>query len=424
MKDHFENNNLLYINQSGFRRGYSCETALELVLSNWKDELDKNNCITAVFVDFKRAFETVDRHILLQKLEAYGIGGTVLKWFQSYLTNRKQVTKFKNLTSEAIINDYGVPQGSVLGPLLFIIYINDMSYKMMNVFVNVFADDTLVSCSGKPEEIGPIMNEALDNMNEWLKVNKLKINIDKTKCMVLTSSERTCKKYFNNNGEVSSICIKINGRALDTVEEFKYLGVIIDQHLKLNTHVQNVAMKLRRKTGFLSRIARHISPWARLIVYKTIVSPHLDYCCTLLWDIRKTDLQIFQRIQNRCMRVILRCNKYNSIRSMLETLQLLSVEQRIALAVLLFIFKIVNGLMPRYLDKKVDYGKNIHDHDTRTCTLNLTIDRKKKTRTQKSLFYSGYQMYNRLSIDTKLETRFLAYKYKCIGFIKAEISNL
>lgn len=142
--DYIEENKLLSKWQSGYRKNHSCETALNLVLNKWKKLVDNKQTVLSVFLDLKRAFETIDRSRLVEKLKTFGIQNNALKWFTSYLDGRKQCTKINNFTSEQIDNDLGVPQGSVLGAILFIIYINDLPNILENVSINLFADDTLL----------------------------------------------------------------------------------------------------------------------------------------------------------------------------------------------------------------------------------------------------------------------------------------
>jgi retron-type reverse transcriptase len=144
-----ESNEILINEQSGFRKYHSCETALNLVLNNWKEHIEKKKAILAVILDLKRAFETIDRNILLRKLKSYGIRGLVLKWFESFSANRMQRKKFGDSYSEISHINLGVPQGSVLAPILFILYMNDIVTKNCSLYnVNLFADETLVSIAG------------------------------------------------------------------------------------------------------------------------------------------------------------------------------------------------------------------------------------------------------------------------------------
>ena len=151
--EHIDKNGILMANQSGFRQKHSCESSLQFALCKFKTEVDNNKYVIAVFLDLKRAFETIDRNILLTKLNKYGIEGNVLKWLANYLGNRKQRVKVRDSFSGEIVNDFGVPQGSVLGPLLFILYLNDINILIDCEFINLFADDTLLACSDSNLEL-------------------------------------------------------------------------------------------------------------------------------------------------------------------------------------------------------------------------------------------------------------------------------
>ncbi|XP_046750156.1 uncharacterized protein LOC124413536 [Diprion similis] len=172
-------NNILRDEQSGFREGFSCETALQNVIIGWKKSTDKNEKVGVVFLDFKRAFETVDRQRLLIKMEKYGIKGMVLKWFHSYLTHN-------NIMSKKRVTKHGVPQGSVLGPILFVLYINDIVNQLEYCKCKMFADDTVIYVSGNDEcEIERKLNDDLKNISRWLYKNGLRLNTNKTKFMII-----------------------------------------------------------------------------------------------------------------------------------------------------------------------------------------------------------------------------------------------
>lgn len=143
LQDYIDNNNLLVPEQSGFRVAHSCETALNLVISDWQESRERGESIVIVFLDLKRAFETLDRKLLLKKLQQYGIKHNEYKWFESYLSARKQTTKYGDIISSAEETSFGVPQGSILGPILFILYINDIVSSVKHCKISLFADDTI-----------------------------------------------------------------------------------------------------------------------------------------------------------------------------------------------------------------------------------------------------------------------------------------
>lgn len=174
-------NNLIVEDQSGFRPGYSCEAALNLIIADWIEKLDEGCVVLVVYLDLKRAFETIDRGRLLRKLYKFGIEGREQQWFKSYLTGRTQKTKFMNECSSQIENKLGVPQGSILGPLLFILYINDICQVVKHCVVKLFADDTSIYICGKNiSQMVQQLNEDLNSIFNWLQHNKMKINISKT----------------------------------------------------------------------------------------------------------------------------------------------------------------------------------------------------------------------------------------------------
>jgi hypothetical protein len=223
-----KNNDILVEQQSGFRENHSCETALNLILHEWKCQIENGKVIVAVFLDLRRAFETIDRRLLLKKLKQYGFDENTIKWFKDYLTGRKQQTKVGTFLSSLLSCDLGVPQGSILSALLFVLYMNDIVSVVNNVKINLFADDTLlwIACDSVEEAV-TIMNQELEKLYHWLCSNKLSLNIEKTKAMIVT-----LKKNIDKNMKV-----KINNNIIDYVTEYKYLGVILDEHLNFNAFV-------------------------------------------------------------------------------------------------------------------------------------------------------------------------------------------
>ena len=221
--------NILYQNQFGFRKNNSTVFALAQITEMIKVSIDNRKFGCGIFVDLRKAFDTVNHEILLNKLEHYGVRESILKWFQSYLFDRKQFVSFNGESSGLLVNNCGVPQGSVLGPLLFLLYINDLPNisKVLNFYL--FADDTNIYYeSNSLNELEKTVNKELSKLYLWLNVNRLSLNIDNTNFIIFHPFNKPSKQ---------NVTIKINKKTLNEKECIKYLGVIIDSSLSWKHHI-------------------------------------------------------------------------------------------------------------------------------------------------------------------------------------------
>ena len=395
LMDYLKKHDILIENQSAYREKHSCETALQLIISRWKLWLDdKNKVIIAAFLDLSRAFETINVDILLWKLNSIGICDIELRWFESYLTGRTQITKVKGQQSAEMPIRHGVPQGSVLGPLLFVLYMNDIVdavKKNKNVCLNLFADDTLVAvedadaCSAAQR-----LNIVLSDLGTWMKTNNLVLNVKKCNILVLGRKKSVSK--------VPDIIL--DKEKLSIVQSVKYLGVYIDSELNFKTHIEKLIQKFAQRVNYFSRVAKSLNLKCRVDIYKSIVAPYFQYCPTILIYANNTDLNRIQVIQNRAMRIILKCNGYTPIRLMLECLGFLTVRQYYMYQTLYFIFKINNNFLPMYLKHQLVVVHEIHEYQTRNCQ-DFYIGRTNKGSTKKSLFFDGLKAFNDLPQELK-----------------------
>ena len=239
--EYFNENNLLYKSQYGFRTLHSTELAsLEIIDIIGKD-LDNGKLPIGVFLDLSKAFDTLDHTILLDKLLYYGIKGTELAWFKSYLTNRTQFVSYNGTNSGTLSITTGVPQGSILGPLLFIIYMNDIHNASSKFHAILFADDTNLTstlCSFDVNidnncnslQLSTNINKELKNIQIWLEINKLSLNVKKTKFMIFHHKQRNIENLIPQ--------LNLNEQIIERVTDFDFLGLTIDQHLTWNGHVQ------------------------------------------------------------------------------------------------------------------------------------------------------------------------------------------
>lgn len=223
--------------------------------------------------------------------------------------------------SASINVDLGVPQGSVLGPLLFLIYINDIVEIASDSYeIRLFADDALIYTTGySSKEINDKLNKQMEEVDKWVKINRLCVNVEKTKVMLV----RGVRKKVNEE----NIKIKLRSKELEVVTEIKYLGIIIDKNLNFSKHVDYISKKVGAKLGVMRRIGMDISAYMRCIVYKAIIAPLFDYCGSILVGVSKTNVQHLQKLQNQGMRIILRCNRRVKIVDMLEALHLCQLKK-------------------------------------------------------------------------------------------------
>lgn len=189
--------------------------------------------------------------------------------------------------------------------------------------------------------------------------------------------------------------IKINDIDTDKVDHIRYLGVVIDKHLEFKEHVKYITNKMTKKVNLLYRIGRQMSVYIMLRLYKALIVPHLQFCSTVLWMLNKGELQQLQKVQNRAMRVILKCNRYTPINTMLNTLNIMNVNQLVTYRTLIFIHKIKLGSVPEYLGNRIQYVGEIHNHYTRN-TNNFFIQPYNREKTTNSIFVGGIALYNEL----------------------------
>jgi hypothetical protein len=358
--DHFIKNNLFYESQYGFRNSHSTELATLEVLNRIVSQMDKGEIPINIYLDLSKAFDTLDHEILLFKLQYYGVKDESLLLLRNYLSDRKQYVDFNEKQSDLRAISTGVPQGSILGPLLFIIYINDFVKATEFFKPIIYADDTALSAilnmnGNENQNLENQINNELDIINDWFKLNKLSLNISKTKAMV----------FHDPRKKVDTINLKINEIPIDFVEQFNYLGIILDSHLSWRPHVHVIHQKISKTVGILSKLKNFIPVETLLTLYNTLILPYLNYGTFLLGDGNVIGLK---RYKKRSVRLIMN-SKYNAHTSpIFKKLQLLKVYDLYALQELKFAYKFENQTLPKYF-MSINYQRHIdrHNYGTRNA---------------------------------------------------------
>ena len=363
---YLDKNNLLYENQSGFRKAYSTDTCLINLTDQIKLDISKGLYVGMVMIDLQKAFDTVDHEILCKKLKSMGINS--IEWFESYLGERNQVVEANDTLSEAGIVNCGVPQGSILGPLLFLCYINDMPISL-KCKLKLYADDSALIISGKePNKIAEELSKELSSCRSWLIDNKLSLHLGKTEAILFGTKQKLSK--------VESFKVICNGEIIKNVKSVKYLGIQLDDDLAGESIVNEIAKKVNSRLKFLYRYKDYLNTKSRKTLCTALIQCHFDYSCSSWFPgINKGLSDKLQVLQNKMIRFILNLKYRDHIGyKELKEAGFLKVSERVKQLKLGHIFKIKNNTCPSYMNTNFKLlNENVNRSNTRSYQFNFFL---------------------------------------------------
>ena len=354
--DYLEENKLIASKQLAYRRYHSCETATLKIMNDILLLLDRKSKVILLLLDLSAAFDTVQHSSLLQKLKfQYGIDGTVLQWFRSYLESRSTSVLLGDERSTSIEVDIGVPQGSILGPILFVLYTKELQEiaGLYGLSVHMFADDTQLYIDFDEKNLNKIeekIQSCLQHIRWWMQQNHLKLNASKTEVLVLNNKcDRTPKPV--------AITLDPNEQGVEPCTSARNLGIWFDATSSMSVHVSKIIQACHFQLTNLWRIRKRLTKELRVQLVHALIHSRLDYGNALLFGLNKHDLHRLQKIQNSAVRFVYGAKGRRGVTKMRKELHFLPVEMRITFKICFLVYKCLRGMAPSYLSDQLTFRK-------------------------------------------------------------------
>jgi len=400
MLNYIEKKNILYDKQFGFRSNYSTDYAILSIIDKIQQAIDKREFSCGIFLDMSKAFDTVNHQILIAKLNRYGFRGPISDWLTDYLKDRKQFVSIGETFSDQQTILLGVPQGSVLGPLLFLLYINDF-HLCSNIFdFHLFADDASLFYKHKNlTSLQTNANVELGNIYAWLCANKLTLNITKSNYVLFHPSQRKVpldpELYINNN-------------QLKQEKYIKYLGILIDSNLSWKPHINYILSKVKRNCGILCKIRYFVDLRTRVQLYYSLIYPFLIYGILAWGSTYPTTLDPLFKLQKKVMRVITFSNFDERSSPLFKRLNVIKLNDIAFLYISVFMYKYHHSLLPTAFNNFFTKVRDVHKYNTRLSSKSSYA--LPKPRTNYAIFnirFQGVKIWNSLSDNTKVLSKSL-----------------
>ena len=357
--------------------------ALLQLIDQINTNFDESTPTLVAYIDFQKAFDCVNHTRLVNKLKTFNLNSELMDWITNYFSGRTQMTVANNCTSTVMTITQGVPQGSILGPLFYILYANDLANFLTNTCSTYYADDTVLYTKEKNFcKATRLLRRDLKNLEKWCKLNDIFVNVKKTKYMIFGS-----KQALHNINEPQ---LKINGTTISRVKTYNYLGINLDEQLNYETHLSGVVRKVSHKVYQLRRMRRFINKRAALAVYKNMILPIHEYGNVLFVSASSENRKRLQTLQNRALKCALNLEPTTSTSETHKLAKLDKLNLRRSEHLLIHMFKLAQNVN---MLKKRDHNRV----STRSSLKKImTVKRPNTEKFRKSVTYKGKQLWNNL----------------------------
>ena len=411
-----EDTKVISSDQSAYLKGHSTQTSLHRVIEDIHENIDAGEFSAACLFDISKCFDSINPRLLLSKLEKYGIRNKALDWFKSYLTDRTQAVYCHGELSCLKKVKFGVPQGSILGPFLFLLFINDISsFAANDCITNLFADDLINYASDKdPVKLQERLQNSVNGICKWYYDNRLRVNPKKSKLIIFGSKKQLL------DPRLRSFSISYEGTKIPRVSDVLYLGLKITETLDWDKHITYQCGILNRKIFHLNQLRKFGCPKSLLIkIYKTYIQSKIDYALTLWGCAPQIYLRKVQRLQNRAARYISGNFDYINSRGLdiLRALKLPNIHERRDYFITKLMFQSIHGLAPNYLSDRIIMKEDIRNYQLRDANdVDVYLPRANKEFFKSSLMFLGGTLWNALPSTVKNSTSLNAFKrlYKSV----------